>query len=132
MNVEARISRMFDHLANRLGRAILYRRFRSSDYDPVSGEIKSFWEEASGIGLVFSVQERSFTLPEEVAAQAEAILAFPLQVFTRQPGEPQEPWPHPGDEILIDGELWVPNLNGRAYAWTDPTKTLYFLAIRKA
>ena len=132
MRAEARIAGMFGHLANRLGKPILYKRFRSSDYDPVLGETKSFWEEATGVGLVFSIQERSFTLPEEVAAQAEAILAFPLRLFTRQPGEPAEPWPHPGDEIVIDGQLWLPNLSGRAYAWTDPTNTLYFLAIRKA
>lgn len=131
MKIVSRVHSAFHYLSHRVSCKVRYKRFRASEYDPIQGETKSFWEEVEFSGILVSTRERSLRLPEEVSRLANAVLAFPLTVFTRQPGEPQEPYPHPGDEIEIDGEPWEPDLNGRVYAWTDPTKTLYFLAVKK-
>lgn len=132
IKLQKRISYAYNYLVLRSGHAITYKRFKSSTYDPISGETKQFWEIIETKGILVSIKDAAFHVPEPAASQAQDILVFPLSAFTKQQDESDTPWPHPGDEILIEGKLYTPNLAGKSYAWTDPLKTLYFLAIKYA
>ena len=130
--VQERIASAFDHILARFGVPVTYRRLKGVSYDPDTGTRKEFWETKTFRAVVYSTSTREVPIEGGAISNAEAVMVFRQDVFTQQPGEPERPSPKLGDEIEFHGQRWTPaEVAKRLVLREDPTKTLYFLGVRR-
>lgn len=130
--LDARVKEIFRFLEARGSYPILYRRLKSLVHDPETGETKTFHEIVATKALVYSIRALALSLPGGSLPAAECVIVIPRSAFTPQPGEPPYITPKLGDEVVLHDITWDIAETARApFYWTDPTRTLYFVGLRR-
>ena len=132
MSLSQRVSNTLDHLKLRIGKQVTYKRFKTYEYDPISGTVPTFWETPSFKAVVGSVSHDLIAVSGGLLMAGDRAIYFPKSAFTKQSGETSDPEPGPGDIVVIDGEEWGTDLGDGKTLWNlDPTGTMFTVYLRR-
>jgi len=132
VSLSQRVSDTLDHLKLRIGKQVTYKRFKTYEYDPISGTVPTFWETPSFKAVVGSVSHDLIAVSGGLLMAGDRAIYFPKSAFTKQSGETSDPEPGPGDIVVIDGKEWGTDLGDGKTLWNlDPTGTMFTVYLRR-
>ena len=131
IDVGARVKSGAEHMTNRIGASIQYKRYKETIYDPETGETKVFWETPTFDAIPLRVQTAEIDSSKGRLQQGDIAFVFRASEFTSQ-GSEDDARPTAGDEIVYNGETYEVDLgSGQTLYKEDATGTMFTVYARR-